>query len=119
MSSSNPYASASSPANGSGGKSRKKWWWIGGILLLLIIIGAVLGGVLGTQLNKNKGNTGSGASSNSGSGGNGQAAGGNVVPSGLSSVNTAQLTATAANRVLAIATDTYLLPVYATGVSHF
>lgn len=33
-----------------------KAWWIGGILAALVIIGAVLGGVLGTQLNKNKGN---------------------------------------------------------------
>jgi hypothetical protein len=114
MSSSNPYASASSPANASGGKSRKKWWWIGGILLLLIVIGAVLGGVLGTQLNKNRSTSTSSAGNSNNAAGQ---PGGNQVPSGASSINTAQLTATAANRVLAIATDSYRLPIYATGVS--
>lgn len=40
---------ASSSSNGS--RSNKKWW-IGGGLLALVVVGAVLGGVLGTQLNK-------------------------------------------------------------------
>lgn len=119
MSSSNPYASAASPAGYAPKKKRNKWLWIGLPILLLIIIGAVLGGVLGTQLNKNKGSSNGNSSSGSGSGGgSGQTVGGgNVIPSGVSSVNSAQLTNTAANRVLAVATNTYMLPVYATGVS--
>lgn len=119
MSSSNPYAATSSQRGYDTGKSKskKKWWIIGGIIALLIVIGAVLGGVLGTQLNKKNGNSSSGSGTNSGA----AAGNGNVVPSGLTgSINTGALTATAANRVLAVATDSaWMLPVYPTGVSIF
>ena len=113
MSSSNPYASAASPGGYTPKKKRSKWLTIGLPIILLIIIGAVLGGVLGTQLNKNKN-----GESNSGSSGaqEGVSEGGVVVPSGVSNINTAQATNTAANRYLAVQTDTYMLPVYATPV---
>jgi flagellar basal body-associated protein FliL len=114
MSSSNPYASAASPGGYQPKKKRSKWLWIGLGVLALIIIGAVLGGVLGTQLNKKDGssNTGSSGASSDGS----QTQDGVVVPSGVSSINTAQATNTAPNRYLAVQTDTYMLPVYATPV---
>jgi len=116
MSSGNPYASGSSP----GGyrqqpkNNKKKWLIIGGIIAALIIIGAVLGGVLGTQLNK-------GDSSNSGSGNTTNGNSNTGVPSGISNVNTGAATATGANgqAYLAIQTDSYHLPVYATGVGRF
>jgi len=43
---------------------RRKWWWIGGLLALLVIVGAVLGGVLGTQLNKKNSGTSKSGNSN-------------------------------------------------------
>lgn len=110
MSSSNPYASAASPAGYAAKPKRNKWLWIGLPLLLLIIIGAVLGGVLGTQLNKDKSGSSNSGNASSGSG----AQEGVIVPSGVSSINTVQATNTAANRYLAVQTDTYRLPVYAT-----
>lgn len=112
MSSSNPYASAASPAGYAAKPKRNKWLWIGLPLLLLIIIGAVLGGVLGTQLNKDKSGSSNSGNASSGSG----AQEGVIVPSGVSSINTVQATNTAANRYLAVQTDTYRLPVYATPV---
>lgn len=116
MSSSNPYASAASPGGYQPKKKRSKWLWIGLGLLALIIVGAVLGGVLGTQLNKNKGSSSNNSSSGASSDGS-RTQDGVVVPSGVSSINTAQATNTAANRYLAVQTDTYMLPVYATPVS--
>jgi flagellar basal body-associated protein FliL len=112
MSSSNPYASAASPGGYTPKKKRNKWLWIGLPILLLIIIGAVLGGVLGTQLNKGSSNNGSSSPQQEGQ----QTVGGVVVPSGVSNINTAQATNTAANRYLAVQTDSYRLPVYATPV---
>ena len=114
MSSGNPNA-ASSPRGYDAPRknSRKKWYWICGILLAIIVIGAVLGGVLGTQLNKDdddksskSGSSGSSSDSNTG------------VPSGVSNVNTATKTAANGDTYLAIATDSeYMLPVYATGTA--
>lgn len=46
-----------SAAMNSSGRSNKKWWWIGGIIAALLVVGAVLGGVLGTQLNKDSSNS--------------------------------------------------------------
>ena len=117
MSSSNPYASAASPGGYQPKKKRSKWLWIGLGLLALIVIGAVLGGVLGTQLNKNKGSSSSSNSSSGASSDGSRTQDGVVVPSGVSSINTAQATNTAPNRYLAVQTDTYMLPVYATPVS--
>ena len=113
MSSSNPSASAGSPRGyDAPKKKRNKWLWIGLPILLLIIIGAVLGGVLGTQLNKDDKSTSSG----SGNSNNGQPAN-TGVPSGVSDVSTNTQTGANGGRILAIQTDSYLLPVYATGVS--
>jgi hypothetical protein len=113
MSSANPYASAGSyqPQK----KKRNLWLWIGIPIALLIILGAVLGGVLGTQLNK-----GGSKSSDSGSSGNSGGIVNTGVPSGVTGVNSAAATATGANGevYLAVATDSYYLPVYATGVSY-
>ncbi|RSH92903.1 hypothetical protein EHS25_008349 [Saitozyma podzolica] len=132
MSSSNPYASASSPAarGFNEKKKRNKWLWIGIPILILIIIGAVLGGVLGTQLNKNKSSSSSsGSSGGSGAAGSGavgsNGGGGNTVNTGVptlivnTGVNSAAATETGANGevYLAVATDTYMLPVYATGTN--
>jgi hypothetical protein len=120
MGSSNPYAASSSPRGfAQPKKSRKKLWIIlGSILALLIILGAVLGGVLGSRASKNT----STSSAGSGTGNNAAISGSPAntgVPSGApSSINSAALTATAANRYLAVATNSdYMLPVYATGVS--
>ena len=124
MASTNPYAtSTSQPRNYAAPKrKRNKWLWIGIPLLLLLIIGGVLGGVLGTQLNKNSSSSsksgGSSGGSGSGSGGKGGGGVGNTaLPSGFST-NSAAATGTGANGevYLAQATDTYMLPVYATGV---
>lgn len=114
MSSSNPYASGGSQRGYDAPKKKKnKWLWIGLPILLLIIIGAVLGGVLGTQLNKDDDNSSNSGSSNSN---NGQPAN-TGVPSGVSDVSTNTQTGANGGRILAIQTDSYLLPVYATGVS--
>jgi flagellar basal body-associated protein FliL len=114
MSSANPYASASSPRGyDAPKKKRNKWLWIGLPILLLIVIGAVLGGVLGTQLNKDDNNS-SGSSSDPSNSGQPANTG---VPSGVSDVSTNTQTGANGGRILAIQTDSNLLPVYATGVS--
>jgi hypothetical protein len=115
MSSGNPYASASSSRGYPQKKKRNLWLWIGIPVALLIILGAVLGGVLGTQLNKG----GKKTSSSSSNGGSGGAVANTGVPSGVTSVNSAAATETGANgqAYLAVATNSYMLPVYATGVS--
>ena len=116
MSSTNPYATSTSQRGyASPKKKRNKWLWIGIPLLLLVIIGAVLGGVLGTQLNK--GNASSSSNKPAGSGSNA-----GVVNTGLPSgvtAGSAAATGTGANGqvYLAMATDSYMLPVYGTGVS--
>lgn len=119
MGSSNPYAASGSPRGfAEPKKSRKKLWIILGVILAaIIILGAVLGGIFGSRASKN------GSTTNSGSGNSGAAISGSNantgVPSGAAtSINSAALTATAANRYLAVATDKYMLPVYATGVSY-
>ncbi|ORY32309.1 chondroitin AC/alginate lyase [Naematelia encephala] len=118
MSSRNPYASGSSA--GAGGyavkKKRNKWLWIGLPILAIIIIGAVLGGVLGTQLNKGSSNS----SNNSTSSGSSGSSGSNVntgVPSGVTDVSSATSSFADGQNYLAVATDTYMLPVYATGTA--
>ena len=119
MSSGNPYAASGSRGyNEKPRNSKKKWYWIIGIIALLVIIGAVLGGVLGTQLNKDDKKNGSSSQDNSS--GSGGVPGNTGVPSGIDNVNSAAMTATGANgqAYLAIATDSeWMLPVYATGVS--
>ena len=105
MSSNNPYASAGYVAPK---QKRNKWLWIGLPLLILVIIGAVLGGVLGTQLNKGGKSGGGGGNSEDANTG---------IPSGVTGVNTATSTGADGQRYLAVATDSYMLPVYATGVS--
>jgi hypothetical protein len=114
MASTNPYATSTSQRGyATPKKKRNKWLWIGVPLLLIIIIGAVLGGVLGTQLNKGSTSTKSSTSSNAATPGN------TGLPSGVTGANSAAATATGANgqAYLAEATDSYMLPVYATGVS--
>ncbi|WWC86267.1 uncharacterized protein L201_001140 [Kwoniella dendrophila CBS 6074] len=117
MSSGNPNAAYSS--DGGAGyatkKKRNKWLWIGiPVALIVIILAAVLGGVLGSR--KSNDNSSSSSSSNKGQSGTNANTG---VPSGVTSVNSAAATATGANgeRYLAIATDGYMLPVYATGTA--
>ena len=117
MASTNPYATSTSQRGyASPKKKRNKWLWVGiPLLLLIIILGAVLGGVLGTQLNKNKS-----SSASTGHSGGIAAVGNTGLPSGVTG-NSAAATATGANGevYLAQATDTYMLPIYATGVSGF
>jgi flagellar basal body-associated protein FliL len=110
MSASNPYAASSPRGYDAPKKKRNKWLWIGLPILLLIIIGAVLGGVLGTQLNKD-------SSSSSSSGGSKDSTANTGVPSGVTAINTATSTGANGQAYLAVATDSYTLPVYATGVS--
>lgn len=142
MSSGNPYAATSSHPRQyeKPHKSRKKWWILAAILAILIIVGAVLGGVLGSRASKNNNSSGSGkqGQDNAGSNGNGGgsaaphnsnfatgtkgADGGNTGLPPLSyyqSPNFAVQTQTGANGqiYMAVATDTYALPAYATGVS--
>ncbi len=117
MASTNPYATSTSQRGyAAPKKKRNKWIWIGLPILAIIIIGAVLGGVLGTQLNKHSSTKTSSASTNGGSA-NG-AVGNTGLPSGVTG-NSAAATSTGANGevYLAEATDNYMLPVYATGVS--
>lgn len=129
MGASNPYAAASPRGYQPPKKKSRKWLWIGLAVAALIIIGAVLGGVLGTQLNKNKSGTNSSGGSSSGGSGNtngagtgGQGGNGNSgntgVPSLIANTGITTKTMTGANGeyYLAVATDTYMLPVYATGV---
>ncbi|CAD6588215.1 MAG: hypothetical protein TREMPRED_005009, partial [Tremellales sp. Tagirdzhanova-0007] len=117
MASTNPYAtSTSQPRDYSPPKrKRNKWLWIGIPILLLIIIAAVLGAVLGTHFNEHTSSSSNGTSS--GSGGN-KATGNTALPSGFST-NSAAATGTGANGevYLAQATDSYMLPVYATGTA--
>ncbi|WRT64149.1 uncharacterized protein IL334_001078 [Kwoniella shivajii] len=117
MSSGNPNAAYSSDGVTGGGyqtkKKKNKWLWIGlPLLLLAIIIGAVLGGVLGSR----KSNDGGASTSSNASSGTNANTG---VPSNVGSVNSAAATNTGANGevYLAVATDSYLLPVYATGTA--
>lgn len=124
MSSANPNAAVGSGgyADGAGGfqpkKKRNKWLWIGlPVLLICIILAAVLGGVLGSRASND--NKDSSTSSDSSSATTGVSNANTALPSGVSSANTAA-TNTGANgeQYLAVATDTYMLPVYATGVSN-
>ena len=121
MSSGNPYASQSPQGfNQQPKKSKKKLWIILGVILaILIIVGAVVGGVVGSRSGNDSSSSGSGSAADQANGG-GNAGGGNGntgAPSGVSNVNSEALTATAANRYLAIATESdYMLPVYPTGV---
>ncbi|KAJ9097204.1 hypothetical protein QFC21_004873 [Naganishia friedmannii] len=95
-------------------KKRNKWLWIGlPLLLLAIILGAVLGGVLGTRGgSKSSDPSTSSGSSNSGATSAKKAAATSVA-GGVGS------TATGANGqvYLAVSTDSYFLPVYATGTA--
>lgn len=125
MSSANPNAAVGSGgyAAGAGGyqpkKKRNKWLWIGlPVLLICIILAAVLGGVLGSRANNDK--SGSSTSSDSSAATTGSSNVNTGLPSGVTSANNAA-TNTGANgeEYLAVATDTYMLPVYATGVSSF
>ncbi|WWD17872.1 hypothetical protein CI109_102316 [Kwoniella shandongensis] len=120
MSSGNPNASSSPYGSGPGAyqpkKKRNKWLWIGiPILLIAIILGAVLGGVLGSRSKNNNDPSTSSSNSNRTSG----AVANTGLPSGVSSINSAAATNTGANGevYLAVATDSYLLPVYATGTA--
>lgn len=123
MSSGNPYASQSPQGfNQKPKKSRKKLWIILGIILaIIIIVGAVVGGVLGSRAGNDDSSSGGGNSADQANGGgNGGGNGNTGAPSGVSNVNSEALTATEANRYLAIATDSeYMLPVYPTGVRIF
>ena len=113
MASTNPYATSTSQKNYvAPKKKRNKWLWIAVPIILIIVLGAVLGGVLGTKLKKGT----SPAVSNNGN--NAASPGNTGLPSGVTG-NSAAATATGANGqvYLALATDTYMLPVYATGVS--
>jgi hypothetical protein len=117
MSSGNPYASQSprgfdQPEK----KSRKKMWIIIGVIVaLIVIVGAVVGGVLGSRAS-NDSSSGSGSSADQANGGSGNDNA--AAPSGVTSVNSEALTATAADRYLAIATDSHwMLPVYPSAVS--
>ncbi|OXB34428.1 heparinase II/III family protein [Cryptococcus neoformans] len=123
MSSANPNAAVGSGgyADGAGGfqpkKKRNKWLWIGlPVLLICIILAAVLGGVLGSRASND--NKDSSTSSDSSSATTGVSNANTALPSGVSSANTAA-TNTGANgeQYLAVATDTYMLPVYATGTA--
>lgn len=125
MSSANPNAAAGSGgyAGSAGGfqpkKKRNKWLWIGlPVLLICIILAAVLGGVLGSRASSDN-NDSSTSSDDSSSATTGASNANTALPSGVSSANTAA-TNTGANgeQYLAVATDTYMLPVYATGVSN-
>lgn len=121
MSSGNPYASQSPQGfNQKPKKSRKKLWIILGVILaLIIIIGAVVGGVVGSRSGGSDPSSGSGNSADQANGGGNSGGNGNTgAPSGVSNVNSEALTATEANRYLAVATNSdYMLPVYPTGVS--
>lgn len=120
MSSGNPYASQSPQGfNERPKKSRKKLWIIIGIIVaIIVILGAVLGGVLGSRASNDDSSSGSGNSADQANGGNGGGNGNAGVPSGVSNVNSEAVTATNANRYLAIATNSqWMLPVYPTGVS--
>ncbi|KAK8865938.1 hypothetical protein IAR55_001087 [Kwoniella newhampshirensis] len=121
MSGSNPNAASSPYGTGAAAyqpkKKRNKWLWIGiPLLLIVIILAAVLGGVLGSRKHSDNDNNSSSSSNNRTSGG---AVANTGVPSGVSNVNTAAATNTGANGevYLAVATDTYMLPVYATGTN--
>ncbi|WVR05880.1 hypothetical protein IAU60_002906 [Kwoniella sp. DSM 27419] len=116
MSSGNPNAAYSS--DGVNGyrpkKKRNKWLWIGlPILLLVIILAAVLGGVFGSRASNNDNKSSSGSTKQDSTNAN------TGVPSGVTNVNSAAASETGANgdRYLAIATDSYYLPVYATGTA--
>jgi flagellar basal body-associated protein FliL len=113
---SGPAASAGSPyAYQPEKKKRNKWLWIGlPILLLAIIIAAVVGGVVGSRSgnNDNNNNTNTSGSNN------------NNAASSVPATNSAagvgsSATGANGNVVLAVATDSYQLPVYPTGVSLF
>lgn len=118
MGSSNPYASQSPQGfNEQPKKSRKKLWIIIGVIVaIIVIVAAVVGGVLGSR-SSNDSSSGSGSSADQSNGGGNGGGNNGGAPSGVTSVNSDALTATASNRYLAIATDSdWMLPVYPTGV---
>lgn len=139
MSNRNPYAATSSePRYEKPKKSRKGLWILLGLILaVVIIVGAVLGGVLGSRASKRNGDNSNGHDNSNGSGSNGGSSGGahatnfptgtkgaDTGNTGLPSLaflgtNRAVETQTGANGqvYLPIATDTYMNPGYATGVS--
>lgn len=96
-------------------KRRNKWLWIGlPLLLAIIILAAVLGGVLGSRASKNDDpSTSSGSSKANPSTTSANRAAATSVAGGVGS------TATGANGqvYLAVSTDSYFLPVYATGTA--
>jgi hypothetical protein len=97
-------------------KRRNKWLWIGlPLLLAVIILAAVLGGVLGSRASKDSSDPAtSSGSSNEKSGTT--SANRNAATSIAGGVGS---TATGANGqvYLAVSTDSYFLPVYATGTA--
>lgn len=137
MSSGNPYAATASHPQRAPKKKKWLWWLIGGIVLICVIVGAVLGGVLGTRSknsdsggNKAGGKEGAAeATGTPGTAGNtafatgtkGADGGNTALPSLLSyfGTNMAAQTQSGANGqiYMAVATDTYMLPAYVTGVS--
>lgn len=137
MSSNNPYASnGSQPYGNQPKKSRKKLWWIIAIIVaIVVIVAAVLGGVLGTRKSSSSSSSSkdnssgtSGGSSSSGAdrgsaystGTVGASTGNTALPTLLDYLgsNMAAQTQTGVDGqvYLAVATDTYMLPAYATGV---
>ncbi|KAL7419540.1 hypothetical protein Q5752_005451 [Cryptotrichosporon argae] len=130
MSSNNPYATSSSPRGYAPQKKSRKTMWIiiGVIAAIIVIVAAVVGGVLGSRHSSSSSSDPSsstsgtsGDSTNFATGTAGATSGNTALPTLLSywATNAAAETQTGANGevYLAIATDTYMLPAYATGTA--
>jgi hypothetical protein len=119
MSSQNPYAAAGPQGyNASGKKKRSKWLLIGlPLLIAAIIVGAVVGGVVGSRKSKDNSSDPNSDSANAGNTNNAADASGTGTPNTAGAGVGSTATGANGNAYLAVNTDSYLLPVYATGVS--